>query len=107
MILCGRVGDQPYGRADDHRQRALGAGQEPGHVEAVLRQQVLQAVARDLPAEAAELGADGGQIGLHQRLQRRAALARAVEDRCASSAQIRSPDPVTTSRATTLSAVLP
>ena len=68
--LVRRIGHEPHRRADDHRQRALAASQESGHVEAVLRQQMLQAVARHLSPEAPELGADDAEIRLHDRLQR-------------------------------------
>ncbi len=53
--------DQAHGGGGDDAQGAFAAGQEPGQVGAVLRQQVLQAVAGHLPGEPAELGADQGQ----------------------------------------------
>ena len=63
--LVRRIGHQPHRGADDHCERALAASQESCHVEAVLRQQMLQAVAGHLPAEAPELGADSAEICLH------------------------------------------
>ena len=68
--LVRRIGHEPHRRADDHRQSALAASQESGHVEVVLRQQMLQAVARHLSPEAPELRADDAEIRLHHRLQR-------------------------------------
>ncbi len=67
--LVRGVGHQAHGRPEDHAQGALGAGEEPRDVEAPLGQQVLQAVARHLAAEAAELGPDGPQIRPHDRLE--------------------------------------
>ncbi len=64
-----RVGDQPHGRTEDHRQGALAADEGAGHVEAALGQQVLERVARDLPAEPAQLRADRGQFPLDQAVQ--------------------------------------
>ena len=63
--LVRRFSYKPYRRADDHRQGALAAGQKACHVEAVLRQQMFQAVARHLPAEAPELGANNAEMRLH------------------------------------------
>ncbi len=57
------VGDQADGGLQRHRQRALGADQEPGQVAAVLGQQLLERVARNLTAEAPELGADHAPAG--------------------------------------------
>ena len=68
--LVRGVGDQPDRRPGDHRQRALGPGQELGHVEPTLGQQVLEAVARHLPGKGAELGPDRSQPRLHHLLQR-------------------------------------
>ena len=62
MILCGASATSRTVASVTTRQGALGAGQEPRDVEAVLGQQVLQAVAGHLAAEAAELGADGAQV---------------------------------------------
>ena len=61
---------QRDGRAGDHGEGALGAGQELRQVGAVLRQQVLQGVAGHLPGEPAELGADQAQVRAHQGIQR-------------------------------------
>ena len=63
--LVRRIRHQPNRGADDHGKRALAASQESRHVEAVLRQQMLQAVARHLAREAPELGADHAEICLH------------------------------------------
>ena len=57
----GGVADQPHGRAEHHREGALAADEEPVEPPAVLGEQVLEAVAGDLAAEPAELGADRGQ----------------------------------------------
>ena len=59
---------------------ALGADQGPGEVAAVLGQQVLERVAGDLAAEAAELGADGGEVRADQARRSSASVgaARAV-----------------------------
>ena len=58
--------DQADGGRGADRQAALGAGQEAGQVATVLGQQVLHRVARDLPGEPAELGADRRQVRPHQ-----------------------------------------
>ena len=63
------VGDQPHRRAEHHGERALAAHQGAGDVEAALGQQVLERVARHLPAEAAELRADRGQLARHELVQ--------------------------------------
>ncbi len=65
-----RITREPDGRPPHHRERALGADQEAGHVEALLGQQVLQGIARHLAPEAAELGADHAEVGGHQVAQR-------------------------------------
>jgi hypothetical protein len=61
-----RRSNQPDGRRGRDRQGALGACQEPGQPAAVLGQQVLHRIARDLAREPAELGPDHSEIGLHQ-----------------------------------------
>ena len=58
-----RHGDEVDGRRADESERALRPCHERGDVEAPLRQQVLEAVPRDLAPEPAELGADGGEVG--------------------------------------------
>ena len=58
-----QVGDEPDARAGDDGEGTLAADEETGDVEAVLGQQVLEAVAGNLPAEPAELGADDAEIG--------------------------------------------
>jgi hypothetical protein len=62
-------GDQGDGCLGDDGQRAFASDEEPGDVEAVLRQQRLQGIAGHPPHEGAELGADGGEVGAHQLLQ--------------------------------------
>ena len=62
--------DQPDGRAEDHAERAFGAGQELREIRAVLRQQVLQGVAGHLPGEPAELGADHAEVRRDQGVER-------------------------------------
>ncbi len=69
MILCGASATSRTVASVITAEGALGAGQEAGDVEAVLRQQVLQAVAGDLATEAAELGPDRAQAGGDQRPQ--------------------------------------
>ena len=64
-----RRGHQRDRRAGDDAERALSAGQEPGQIRAVLRQQVLQGVAGYLPGEPAELGADQGQVRRDQGVE--------------------------------------
>ena len=64
-----QVLDQAQPGTGDHGERAFAADQESRHVEAVLRQQVFQAVAGDLPREPAELGADHAEVRLHEFLQ--------------------------------------
>ena len=59
-------GDQADGGLQGQREGALGAGQELGDVDAVLRQQVLERVAGHLAGEPAELGPDRGQIAVDQ-----------------------------------------
>ena len=54
--------DQPNRRRCERRERALGASHEGGDVEAVLRQQVLEAVARHLSAERPELGTNDAEV---------------------------------------------
>ena len=54
---------------EDGRERPLGTGQEARQVGAVLGQQVLQAVARHLAAEAPELGADQAEVGGHELVE--------------------------------------
>ena len=99
---------QPHGGAQDEGERALAADQRPGHVEAALGQQVLEGVAGHLAPEPAELGADRAEVGVDDAAQpasrrrlRGAALPAAGPSRS------RAPEPVTTSRPTTLSDVRP
>ena len=54
--------DEAHGRVEDDAQGALGADEEPVEPAAVLREQVLEGVAGDLAAEAAELGADDVEV---------------------------------------------
>ena len=68
-LLVRGVGDEADGRAGDDGERALRAGEEPGHVEAPLGQQVLEAVARHLAPEGAELGADRAEVARHHVAQ--------------------------------------
>ena len=65
----GGVGDQPDRRAQHQPEGPLAAHERAGDVEAALGQQVLQRVARHLPAEAAELGADRAERAGHQAVQ--------------------------------------
>src|SRR6185436_634803 len=67
--LARCIGYESYRRADDHCESALASGEETSHVKAVLRQQMLQAVARHLPVKAPELGADGAKVRLDNGLQ--------------------------------------
>ena len=78
-----------------------------GQVDAVLGQQMLERVAGHLPGEAAELGADHGEVRRDTQQSRRAAALRALPPSRPSRRADRSPPAVTTSRATTLSAVRP
>ena len=61
--------DQTHGRPGYHGERAFGADQEFRQIRAILRQQVLQGVARDLPGEPAELGADHAEPGRDQGVE--------------------------------------
>ncbi len=74
-----RVLDQPNRRRGQRGERALGAGHEGRDVEAVLGQQVLEAVAGDLTAERPELGTDRAEVvgddGLQPIEHRRRGLA--------------------------------
>ncbi len=62
---------EPHGGPGDHAERPLGAGEEPGHVEVVLGEQVLERVARDLPGEPPELGPDQAETIADQAVQSR------------------------------------
>ncbi len=61
--------DQPELRRQHDRAGALGADEDPGEVEAVLRQQLLKRVARDLSREATEPRAQQFQVGLGEFVQ--------------------------------------
>ena len=67
-------GDQADGGLQGQREGALGAGQELSDVGAVLRQQVLERVARHLAGEPPELGSDRGQVPVDQGVQARQEL---------------------------------
>jgi hypothetical protein len=62
----GRVADQSEGCPEDEPEGAFAADERSGHVEAVLGQQVLQRVARDLAGEPAEFGPDRRQLAADQ-----------------------------------------
>jgi hypothetical protein len=65
----GRDLDERHRRLEQDAARPLGAHERLREVAAVLGQQVLERVARHLAAEAAELGADGGEVARDERLE--------------------------------------
>src|ERR1035437_4624363 len=65
------VGDEADGRTEHQCEGALASDQGARHIEAPLGQQMFQGVARHLPAETAQLGADCGQVVGDQLPQRR------------------------------------
>ena len=95
-------GDQSHRRLEHGRERALGADEEAREVGAVLGKQVLEGVAGDLAAEAAELGADERQVRLDELVETGTAA------RPPSPPPVkRRPSPSIASIETTLSLVLP
>jgi hypothetical protein len=64
-----RFGHQLHPGSGDDRARTLGPHQGPGHVETLLRQQVVQVVPRDLPLDPAQLHAEVGQVVVGQFLE--------------------------------------
>ncbi len=66
----GGVGDQLHRRLGRDPERALAADEQFPDVESVLRQQMLEGVARHLPAEATEFGADCREIARDDPPQR-------------------------------------
>ena len=67
----GRVGQghEAHGDGQDEDEGALGAGEHGGEVAPALGGEVFEGVAGDLALEAAELRADGGQVGVDERGQ--------------------------------------
>ena len=100
---CRRDRDQPHGGAEQRRDGPLRADQRLGQVGALLGQQVLQGVAGDLPAEAAQLGPQDVEVP-RTRASRPGTTSSAPAPERASN---RRPVPSTTSSASTLSAVRP
>ena len=62
-------GHEAHGDGQDEDEGALGAGEHGGEVAPALGGEVFEGVAGDLALEAAELRADGGQVGVDERGQ--------------------------------------